>query len=757
MALVPSVLFLVPVLSTPAQIPAERVAAFEETLRNNQALFASRPELSADGRQQVLQNAAESLANATYVVHMDGSTELRAQGPAYQAIFQEGGWHFAASSPEGPQRVSFELVSVGRTGSVRDILSATAPQRAAGQVIEYQRGGGLVERYQLLAEGIEQSFEFAEPVPGTGDLVVRLRIDSALAAPMISESRDGLRFGGGDVRIGGITGIGADGETSEGWMNFDGDSLELVLSAEFVEQASYPMILDPLIGSEIVLFPSTGLDYRNMDVAYDATNDRYLLIAQRRVMDIFSGEWGPYELSALPLDGNGVSLGGSGYGGATIVLTNPAVGNLSDTDTFLFVCERTPDTGGPADLSMFTLPADGSDFGTSFTPLSTAGDQRLPDVCGDPVEGFNDALVIWQESGSGIQGALVDVPASPVDPTLAIGPFAVSANGGDSWPAVSKGLASPGIALVVWQRGNDIFGRVVDYLGNLLSGEEAITATPAADFQPDVDGDGAQFMVAYESGPGGARDIKCVPVTWDGAVGVGAETVAASGNNILASVGYSGKAFLLAWTNLTTLAIQAKTVFPDCSTCEKTVTVSSGPGFGRFNTEIVTNWSSSLVDDDEAVIVWEQQDFSGVEAPGDRALQFFDVQASGASSEATINSVLAPNPPWLLPGQTSGPVLGQVWDPIVIHSTFLPDAVFDLFILRLGGPLDIPLPPLGTLIVNIVAPGSSFLFFAGDPLSIPLPLDCSLIGIPLTGQVLSDNLAGTQRFTNGLSVVLGTS
>ena len=155
------------------------------------------------------------------------------------------------------------------------------------------------------------------------------------------------------------------------------------------------------------------------------------------------------------------------------------------------------------------------------------------------------------------------------------------------------------------------------------------------------------------------------------------------------------------------------------------------------------------------MITWESRELALPDANGSIYASFFDAVASGAASEVLINRVLAPNPDALLPGQTSGPILGQVWDPLIDYSTFLPDAGVDVLVVRLGASIDIPLPPLGSLLCNPLAPGKSFVGAPGSPILVPLPLDCTLIGIPLCAQRLSAN-ASLTLFTNALEVTPGT-
>ena len=64
-----------------------------------------------------------------------------------------------------------------------------------------------------------------------------------------------------------------------------------------------------------------------------------------------------------------------------------------------------------------------------------------------------------------------------------------------------------------------------------------------------------------------------------------------------------------------------------------------------------------------------------------KELTVVDVYEPCSSSVAASDIVrlgTPPNPFALLPGTTSGPVIGATWDPVIDHTTFLPSSVTDL-------------------------------------------------------------------------------
>jgi len=119
----------------------------------------------------------------------------------------------------------------------------------------------------------------------------------------------------------------------------------------------------------------------------------------------------------------------------------------------------------------------------------------------------------------------------------------------------------------------------------------------------------------------------------------------------------------------------------------------------------------------------------------------------------TVRLGAPPNPFALLPVGAGPPVIGQVWDPGIDHTTFVPDAVLDLYALYLF-PANVPFPPAGTVL------GSSLAFsqvrLPSASLQLPLPNDCSLVDLRLSVQALSFDRGLDFYLTNALDVTIGT-
>jgi hypothetical protein len=91
---------------------------------------------------------------------------------------------------------------------------------------------------------------------------------------------------GSGVFVGAVTGIGADGQRCSGKIRHQDGQVLLSLPGDFVDQAAYPLLLDPLVGPVLTLvndalFPLFD-DFRP-DLAFDAKSDQFLVAWERRI------------------------------------------------------------------------------------------------------------------------------------------------------------------------------------------------------------------------------------------------------------------------------------------------------------------------------------------------------------------------------------------------------------------------------------------------------------------------------------------
>ena len=114
------------------------------------------------------------------------------------------------------------------------------------------------------------------------------------------------------------------------------------------------------------------------------------------------------------------------------------------------------------------------------------------------------------------------------------------------------------------------------------------------------------------------------------------------------------------------------------------------------------------------------------------------------------------NPAAFLVGQTSRPVTGGVWDPVVDHSTFYPSATMDFLAINLSGvTVNVP-SSLGTILCNPPqSPSLIFLSVPGVPFSVAVPDECRFVGKSICTQAGSFGGSQGLQLANAIDLVIG--
>lgn len=458
------------------------------------------------------------------------ATGLRAGGFDYEATFTGNGMRYVpALGPSAPttQHLALRPLSVGRGGQVAVDLTAdrSAPTIAAERRVRYAHGAALREHYDVTPQGLQLSWVFDAPVAGSGDLFVRYELDTTLPSAVAG---DGLAFHLpriGGVGIGGVTGIDAVGNRTPGSLRLDGSVLELRLPAAFVDAAKYPMVLDPLVGTQF-LAETGGWNDMQPDVAYDLTNDIYLVVWRR----VFSAT--SVGIRAQRISGAGALVGG--FLAMTLGSVNagrPTVANLNQRDTFVVAWQEAPTIWDPYDILAVSVNAANGAVSSPATAIASGvADQFNPDACGDNTTSDDEVLVAYQESvagtGAGIKVAVVNVAAQGAAPTL-VSTVVVTTSANARDPSMSNSQISTRNRVIVWgdQSGTTGQIRAQAMTRDAVLQGTAVTVTSgsvllAAPGIARVDGDGINFLVVYEFGEIGAangeRNVWCRPLTWTG-------------------------------------------------------------------------------------------------------------------------------------------------------------------------------------------------------------------------------------------------
>ncbi|MEM7201360.1 MAG: hypothetical protein AAF628_13910 [Planctomycetota bacterium] len=541
--------------------------------------------------------------------------QLTGGGADYKVCFDAGSFELTPALGRAATKnypVRFTLVSIDRGrervwSSGRDAVAPRLDARAAA----YDRGLGVTERVAVRPDDVELSFEFGRPLGQAGDLVVRLRVATDLQAAAHGESATGFRLHAediGGVKIGGVTGIDAQQRRAAGTLRFDGDYLDLVLPAAFVDSARYPLLLDPPIGPD---FRATaiGSDDVDPDVAYDVSNQRYLVVWQREFSATSFDILTQRITTTGALDGSPVALNSGG------IATSPTVANVNLTDQFLVCWEAASTVFGPWRILGATVDAATGAASTIVDISGSTGSHVDPDAGGEATLNDDEALVVWATESSIVIAEVTCPPGlrpSPLSTTTLPGGSAEAA------PAVSKNGGSTGHHLVVWnQPSSGIVAACVTRDAVIVDDFHLITSSAGNPDEPDVDGDGTDFLVTWqqdESAMPNKHDTWCQRLACATSItSVGPATAVASDtgdDEIRPAVGFLGPKYLVAWADEvdgSPLHYDIEAVSVDLGSCNACGPVTRFTGSAAKVAGLTPQIGSRVSGgstSDEAMIVW---------------------------------------------------------------------------------------------------------------------------------------------------------
>jgi hypothetical protein len=494
-------------------------------------------------------NAQQAVPTAAHGVSTHDGV-VSALGPDYRARFLADGVEFVpalGAAVEQPVSLRFIWQEVRRDDiAVHSRRGDVAP--TAGSVsVRYQHAPDFAEVYDVRRDGIEQSFVFASRPAGHGDLVVRGVIATDL--PVAAASPTGIRFAGptgGGVAFGAVTGVDANGRRAAGSLRLDGNLLELVLPAAFVDSAALPLVLDPLIGSLVPIGDVANEPDRRPAVAYDEATNRFLVAWN---VQYGSGAW---EVRGQIVTGGMGSLLGAPFvistPGVSTTIDRGGVANVRGVGRFVVVM-REISAGAMVARSI-------SPFGSmaTLTPLLSSASLRVTQASagGDSRPGGNSVTVahLVDDLSNGyteVRTMLVSVAANGALTTVLANNTITNFV---TWPGLDISVSSHGGVLGWWlvgwtNRGN---ASVVRNVSSIVVGPTGTSCSPITGITTNFSGT--------------VRDVACAVldsgiymIAW---TNVGATTVVQ--NKLLAAIGNCGA---MTVNTGSTLSIAAGTGFRD--------------------------------------------------------------------------------------------------------------------------------------------------------------------------------------------------
>jgi hypothetical protein len=456
---------------------------------------------------------------------------LWAVGRDYKASFDDAGFTFVGRPQPGAAEVQplrFTLASVRAGGEPLVLQPAVLGQFERRLVWDR---GALVETVDVAGRGVEQVFTFAS-LPARGDLVLDLAVATALRG---ETTADGIRFTGShdQVTYSQAIAIDADGDRIAVPTTWASGRITIRVPAEFVAQASFPLVVDPVVTALPVA--NTTQDLGDPDVAWDATGQVWGVVFSR----FFGGtDWDCY-LQRVS-DGVPMQLVGTPIlvDGSSIGWHRPRIANLQLFSEFGVVAQVRGSTG-PWQVWSRMVANSGNVVTNQFPVTNTTTDELHPDIGGDPTTEVRPAYfaVVWEHAHNS-----QDIHATQLFPTGGTGSLVRIAESiwDQKWPAISKsnggGPSGSQCWGIVWQETNvpgdeNVFGSLMLWNGVLVqnhgntiftvdvSGHNDIKPQVSSPTLPAADGS-RRLLVTYERTSTANGDIVAACLDGNGAVRV---------------------------------------------------------------------------------------------------------------------------------------------------------------------------------------------------------------------------------------------
>jgi len=461
---------------------------------------------------------------------------LVVSGADFAARFDAAGLEFEGAGGATLQLGAVEL----RRGADRLALAPRAPS-ADGARATFERAPGVLEHFEATSAGIEHSLVVEGPFGVSGDLVVRVELGGA-NAELGERLADGSHHFG-DVTYGHLFGIDADGDRVDGDVRLVDGGFELVLPADFVDAADWPITLDPLIGSGSSMSQPSGIDSAGLgerdyesDAAYDATTGWYLSVWRRQIVEPGTGGLGaPPTLIKNRVMYRRLNSDGGAVGAPVSISGNnsfePRIASVNRNDAFAVTWLENVGSETRLMFRAFAA-ATGVPTGAAIEIASDdLGEIEYHDVAGESSPSIlvsSRAFVVWLDGNGVLKLTRVSVPSASA-PTI-VDTTTIAADPGifDSWGdvSISRCTNSEGRMVVALERYSALsnFNRIsaltIDRAAAVITAPSTISGSDIDATNPSIDGGGSapsRWVVAWDNDEstwvGGYFELHAVALT----------------------------------------------------------------------------------------------------------------------------------------------------------------------------------------------------------------------------------------------------
>ncbi|MEZ6037778.1 MAG: hypothetical protein R3F29_09880 [Planctomycetota bacterium] len=468
-------------------------------------------------------------------------------GMRYKASFHDGATLVPYLGRDYPHNQPWRWTTSSVTIGAHELLTQSPRLHADGFVAEYDLGA-VRERYELRDDGVEQTFVLDRRV-GEGDLVVRGAIDTLLHGAAVAAAHQQLSFvddaGRQIVIYGAATAVDAAGRRQPMTTSFIDGAITLRLDAAWLAGASYPVVVDPLVGPGDYVYSVNDLG--ESDIVRDnegASEPVWIGVTQyasAQDSDVFGARYeddGDYAGWFFQDITNSWSSDG------------PSVAYLNSTNRTVLVFDRLLGSGSRVLRVHSHLRTDGG-WSASYSTIATGNNAWRADVGGSTYNSAGpEVLIVYQQEPNG--GAFQETGSSAVYgltfdtvTETASAPFLIASGAlvDTESPDVNQWAAGSGTSawLVAYQQVTtlviggtddwDIGVREVDANGNVSAATYIDNASSDHKMAPRIEGQTNRYLVSFVASPNNGtipsndvgNDLRVVRLDWQGGSGVGTQ------------------------------------------------------------------------------------------------------------------------------------------------------------------------------------------------------------------------------------------
>lgn len=460
------------------------------------------------------EHAEDRVPIHTAAADQGASYGVWAAGRHYKASFHDGATFVPYLGRGYPRSQSLRWVTTSVRIGATELCSKAPTLRYDGFRAEYDLGG-LIEAWDVRDDGLEQTFVIDRRPAGDGDLVVQGAISTALRLRPGVTPEGGLVFVDEQdqpiIGYGAATAIDANGRTRPMTTVAADGSITLRLDAAWLEQAAFPLTVDPLIG---MLYGINGDQLGAVDMLRDSGgNTRNVWLVSERWASAVDAD---LQLRRIEDDGSAATLVFTDLT-ASWSAVGPSLGVHQGAATTMLAFTRRFAVSNTARLRFHQHDRGDLSLQTGVQAIDT-GDRNAwaPDVASDLyVLGARHLVVVFQRDQPGafwdspitaIYGVTIDLTAG----TAGV-PFAIADDPAQDHarPTIGKVTFTNQVWPVAWQTiGNhannphvewDIRLRRVDRFGNLSGSTTLNIGNTLHEMAPQIGGTGNTLWLVYTS------------------------------------------------------------------------------------------------------------------------------------------------------------------------------------------------------------------------------------------------------------------